>query len=288
MKGFELKIATEATFERLNAHAMGFRKVSFSWGGTTAGIRRCGDSVEVIFPGIDETKTVPAGLLHRLVGYACHELGHLWFTDNKAWDNAAASDKWIHSLINGLEDPRIEQQVIDSGFANNSRNLFTGLVNHVVDGEVPQDFQNIPFILAVEGRRLNGYPILAPQTYNQTPWAADIAWALTEAHQAKNTARICTIAIELAGRLQNRQNEEGKGKDQDEGQEGQGEGSEGQEGQEKQEGKEGKHGKQGNAKGKGKVSSEPADWIGDEVAEHAADQSLPSIEKPEFFKFDFV
>jgi hypothetical protein len=103
------------------------------------------------------------------------------------WHNAAGDDKFLHGLINGLEDPRIEKKVINSNFAGNSRNLFEGLVNHVVGAELPTDFDNIPFILAVEGRRLNGYDILAKQTYQTTPWAADLEWALTEAHTARDT-----------------------------------------------------------------------------------------------------
>jgi hypothetical protein len=146
-------------------------------------------------------RIVPQGLLHRLVGYVCHELGHYWFTASRVWDKAAGGDKFLHGLINGLEDPRIEKKVIRSNFAGNSRNLFEGLVNHVVGAELPTDFDNIPFLLAVEGRRLNGYDILAKQTYQTTPWAADLEWALTEAHTAPDTKRITEIAIELAKRL---------------------------------------------------------------------------------------
>jgi hypothetical protein len=86
----------------------------------------------------------------------------------------AGDDKFLHGLINGLEDPRIEKKVINSNFAGNSHNLFEGLVNHVVGAELPTDFDNIPFILAVEGRRLNGYDILAKQTYQTTPWGSDL------------------------------------------------------------------------------------------------------------------
>jgi hypothetical protein len=88
-----------------------------------------------------------------------------------------------------------------------------GLVNHVVGAELPTDFDNIPFILAVEGRRLNGYDILAKQTYQTTPWAADLEWALTEAHTALDTRAIIEIAKELAKRLQ----EKPKGGEQGEG-----------------------------------------------------------------------
>jgi hypothetical protein len=182
MLGINLKVGVEATLQRLNAHSKGrqFKNLQFVWGYPTAAISESRQGVTVYLPHIDEAKAVPDGLLHRLVGYVCHELGHHWFTASSLWHNAAGDDKFLHGLINGLEDPRIEKKVINSNFAGNSRNLFEGLVNHVVGAELPTDFDNIPFILAVEGRRLNGYDILAKQTYQTTPWAVDLEWALTE------------------------------------------------------------------------------------------------------------
>jgi hypothetical protein len=203
MLGINLKVGVEATLQRLNAHSKGrqFKDLKFVWGYPTAAIREYDGKVTIYLPHVDEAGIVPQGLLHRLVGYVCHELGHYWFTASRVWDKAAGGDKFLHGLINGLEDPRIEKAVIRSSFAGNSRNLFEGLVNHVVGAELPVDFDNIPFLLAVEGRRLNGYDILAKQTYQTTPWAADLEWALTEAHTAPDTKRITEIAIELAKRL---------------------------------------------------------------------------------------
>jgi hypothetical protein len=204
MLGINLKVGVEATLQRLNAHSKGrqFKNLQFIWGYPTAAISESRQGVTVYLPHVDEAKAVPQGLLHRLVGYVCHELGHHWFTASSLWHNAAGDDKFLHSLINGLEDPRIEKKVIRSNFAGNSRNLFEGLVNHVVGAELPTDFDNIPFILAVEGRRLNGYDILAKQTYQTTPWAVDLEWALTEAQTALDTRAIIEIAKELAKRLQ--------------------------------------------------------------------------------------
>ena len=252
MLGINLKTGVEATLVRLNAHSQGrhLRNLAFVWGHNTAAISENTRGVTVYFPAIDEAKAVPQGLLHRLVGYACHELGHHWFTNSKDWEAVAGNDQWLHSLINGLEDPRIEQAVIDSGFAGNSRNLFEGLVNHVVKGEVPTDFDNIPFILAVEGRRLNGYNILAPQTYQSTPWAKDLEWALTEAHKAQDTYTITRIALELAVRL-NRYDDEGPegnpGKDG--GNPGEGKEGEGQPGDDTTEGQPGESGQPGDGEG---------------------------------------
>jgi hypothetical protein len=282
MLGINLKVGVEATLQRLNAHSKGRQllDLKFVWGHPTAAISEGVGGVKVYLPHVDEAGVVPDGLLHRLVGYVCHELGHHWFTKSLAWQNvvhSAGGDKFLHGLINGLEDPRIEQAVINSGFANNSRNLFIGLVNHVVRGKLPTDFQNIPFILAVEGRRLNGYDILAKQTYQTTPWASDLEWALTEAQTATNTMSIIEIAIDLANRLKGREDEK------PEGQPGEGEG---EPGEGKGEGK----GEPGEGEpGKGK-SSDPTDWIVDELKQHQTEAQkegiVSTIAEPTFYNFN--
>jgi hypothetical protein len=285
MIGINLKVGVEATLQRLNAHSKGrqFKDLKFVWGYPTAAISESREGVKVYLPHVDESGVVPQGLLHRLVGYVCHELGHHWFTKSLAWQNVvhnAGGDKFLHGLINGLEDPRIEKAVIGSGFAGNSRNLFEGLVNHVVRAELPTDFDNIPFILAVEGRRLNGYDILAKQTYQTTPWASDLEWALTEAQTATNTMTIIEIAIDLAKRLQEKP-KGGEGGEQGEFGEGKGEPGEG--------GEQGEGEGQPGEPGKGK-SSDPTDWIVDELKQHQSEAQkegiVSMIAEPTFYEFN--
>jgi hypothetical protein len=125
----------------------------------------------------------------------------------------------VSNLLNGLEDPRIERKVIESGRAPNSRALFENLLNSVLakDGYVkPDDKQNIPFLLAVEGRLLNGYNISHASIVNDSPWAKHLHWALKKARVAPDTATIAKIAIELFKRIRE-QEEQGKGEGQKEG-----------------------------------------------------------------------
>jgi hypothetical protein len=300
MLGINLKVGVEATLQRLNAHSKGrqFKDLKFVWGYPTAAISEYDGKVTVYLPHVDEAGVVPQGLLHRLVGYVCHELGHHWFTASSLWHNAAGDDKFLHSLINGLEDPRIEKKVIRSSFAGNSRNLFEGLVNHVVGAELPTDFDNIPFILAVEGRRLNGYDILAKQTYQTTPWAVDLEWALTEAQTALDTRAIIEIAKELAKRLQEKPKGGEQGQPGEQGEQGE-QGQPGQPGNEggEQPGEPGEQGQPGEGKGKGKGkgegkgrSSDPTDWIGDELAQHQTEAQqegiVSTIAEPTFYNFN--
>lgn len=210
MLAVDIKRGVEATLERVFQNTgRRFDKLSIIWGGKTAGIiaNKSGDSIDakVIFPAVDETKEITRDTFNQLIGYALHELGHAWFTDNHPWDNARIMHgAFVSSLINGLEDPRIEQRVIDSGYAPNSRVLFENLINRVLlkSGHVEgDDIGNIPFLLAVEGRRLNGYSICMPDPIDGSPYAEDLRWALDAARQATDTAGVVRVAIELHERL---------------------------------------------------------------------------------------
>ena len=210
--GTQVKRGVASTLERVfQASGQKIDKLDILWSGKTAGIifkrnnSRSLHSVKLIFPSIDDMATISRKVFNNTVGYALHELGHAWFTDNEPWDNAREKHgSYVSSLINGLEDPRIEQCVIHSGYASNSKALFEELTNAVLDknGYVkPDDLKNVPFMLAIEGRRLNGYPISHPTVLGVSPWSSDIEWALTSAQKAKNTAAIADIAVELFKRL---------------------------------------------------------------------------------------
>ena len=214
MLGLNAKRGVVSTLERVFEHSGNqIGDLSVMWTGTTAGInfRKCGGKVNVklIFPSIDERKDVSNSVFQNLIGYAIHELGHAWFTDNHPWDEARnVYGKFVSSLINGLEDPRIELKVIESGYAPNSRALFEHLTNNVLakSGAVDaNDYKNIPFLLAIEGRRLNGYAINVPDIVDSFACGTDIRWALTEAQSAKSTYDIAVIAIELYKRIQSSQ-----------------------------------------------------------------------------------
>jgi len=219
--GTQVKQGVASTLERVfQASGQKIEKLEILWSGKTAGIvfKRVGvvtlRSVKLIFPSIDDMATVSRKLFNNTVGYALHELGHAWFTNNEPWDNARdVHGSYVSSLINGLEDPRIEQCVINSGYAPNSKALFEELTNSVLDknGYVqPDDLKNVPFMLAIEGRRMNGYPITHPTVIGVSPWSADIQWALTNAQKATDTEAIAFIAIELFKRLKQAHEEQKK------------------------------------------------------------------------------
>jgi hypothetical protein len=231
MLAINAKRGVESTVERVfNSTGNAFSQLQVLWTGSTAGIifkrNSYGVDAKIVFPSIDEGAQMKRSTFNNLIGYAIHELGHAWFTSNEPWDKARNDyGQFVGNLINGLEDPRIELKVIKSGYAPNAKALFEELLNSILkkSGYVEaDDLKNVPFLLAVEGRRLNGYNIDVPSIVDDAPWSADLHWALTEAQLAKDTKRIAEIAIELFKRLNDFKPEPTEGEDEGEGEEGSG------------------------------------------------------------------
>jgi hypothetical protein len=209
MLGLDVKRGVEATCERVFiASGNRFSDLQVLWGGRTACINYSKDrlgavNATIVLPALDETKVIPQPVFNNMVGFVLHELGHAWFTDNKPWDDAVTTHKdgkYIGSLINGLEDPRIEQCVIESGFAPNSLPLFDALICSLLreKGYVKEiNKQTLPFVLCIEGRRLNGYAIDVPDLIAGHAYEPEIRSALQLAKDAKSTKQIVMIANEL-------------------------------------------------------------------------------------------
>ena len=333
MLAIHAKRGVESTLERIFKNTgRAFDRLEFLWSGTTAGIsfERNGSALhaKVIFPAINEVAQVSRERFNNLIAYAVHELGHAWFTDNQPWDVARREHGgFVSNLINGLEDPRIERKVIESGYAPNSKALFEDLINSVLgkDGYVDAlDIKNVPFLLAVEGRRLNGYAINVPSIVNDAPWSADLHWALAQAQSARNTQQIVDVALELYKRLQHapepnepptepptdpsdeegdEQGGDGRGKKNDKPTDGDGDGDDGQ-GDKPTDGEGDKPSDQGGDKpndkpnkGRGKSDFEggrdvePSDFIEREMKDESftvdSGKARPSVGKPKYAIFEW-
>ena len=321
MKGIDVKRGVAATMERVVANSGSrFQKLEVRWYGKAAAINFTRDhrgiDATVIMPSLDELAEVDRGMFNNLIGFALHEgLGHALYTDNDPWD--AARNKYgtfVGQLINGLEDPRIEQRAIDSGYAPNSKHLFETLLNSMLDRDgyvQPDDLKNIPFLLAVEGRRLNGYQVNVPSIVDQSPLAVHLHEALRRARNAFNTEGVVIAAIDLYKHIKDyadaqkppKPEGEGQGKgdsqkpptDDPSGSEGQseeqGQDGQGQDGQDgKPDGKDGQGGDKSDKgeKEKGKKKSD-GQWSGArdvDPAQLCKEQiPRPSISKPTIAQF---
>jgi hypothetical protein len=209
MLGLDVKRGVEATCERVFiASGNQFSDLTVLWGGKTACINYTKDRsgavrATIVLPALDETKAIPQPVFNNMVGFVIHELGHAWFTDNAPWDSAVHTHKdgkYIGMMINGLEDPRIEQCVIDSGFAPNSFPLFDSLIGSLLSdkGYVKEiNKQTLPFVLCIEGRRLNHYRIDVPDLLVGHEYEPELRSALQLAKEATSTNQIVKIATNL-------------------------------------------------------------------------------------------
>ena len=157
---------------------------------------------QIVLPAMDDDLDYPEVTYRQMLGYCLHELGHLRYTDHDPWDWAVHNHgRFLGGLINGLEDVRIEQAMIRSGV---NQTLFEAATNAVLmDGYVePDDRHNICFVLAVEGRRLNGYRLACNSILDESPWASPIWWVLKKVGSASSTSEVVTIALRLHRRLQ--------------------------------------------------------------------------------------
>ena len=211
MLGINVKRGIETTFERVYASSGNrFKTINVKWQGATACINYQNNVCSLIFPAISDVAEISTVKFNQLVGYALHELGHAWFTAAPVWDQAvAAHGAFVGKLINGLEDPRIELRVIQSGYAANAATLFASLTNHILETSTtdagyvhPDDKRNIPFQLAIEGRRLNGEALSAEPVFQRSKYRVSIEEALNAAHLAHNTEQIVEIALRLNAALQ--------------------------------------------------------------------------------------
>ena len=197
MLGIDLKKVVRDRLARdYRRSGRSFRNINICFAGKTAGIVL--QQRRVTLPEIVDDEDYSQKHCDLMAAFGLHELAHLWFTDTEPWDWAVeTSGRFVGSLINGLEDARIEQKAVKAGYVNQA--IFEGLVNHhLYMGYVePSDRRDIPFLLAIEARRLNGFYISAKPVLDDCPWAAGIWQALRQVRLAKSTAEIVTIALKL-------------------------------------------------------------------------------------------
>jgi hypothetical protein len=221
MQGLNAKRGIEATFEKvILAAGLPARFIKVRWGGNGAGV--INDNVSgtiLILPSVSDTAEISKVQFSNLVGYAIHEYGHVRYTQSSDWKaavDAAGNDGYLlHRLINGLEDPRIEQCIIVSGHCANARVLFESLLSSVLlkdydggDYVDPNDVGNIAFQLAVEGRRLNGYSIPCSPVYQRSKYRRAIERALNQGKTCTSTLQIIDVARELLAAIRDQQSKD--------------------------------------------------------------------------------
>jgi hypothetical protein len=133
MKGTVAKAELTALFKEVwRSSGNKIKRLDVRFAGQGAGIRfrrrRRKLSATVLLPALSNTDDVSQELFNDLTGYVLHEVGHALFTDSDPWDDAAREHgNVLGGIINGMEDSRIEMEVIRSGYADNAQARFVQL-----------------------------------------------------------------------------------------------------------------------------------------------------------------
>jgi hypothetical protein len=204
MKGTVAKAELTGLFKKVwRSSGNKIKRLDVRFAGQGAGIRfrrrRRKLSATVLLPALNNTDDVSQELFDDLTGYVLHEVGHALFTDNDPWDDAAREHgKVLGGIINGMEDSRIEMEIIRSGYADNARARFVQLTNRTFQNGFDIDMvENVSAVLAVEGRRWNGYELTVPDLLSENQWGPEIVRALRDSRSCECTADVVKVATEL-------------------------------------------------------------------------------------------
>jgi hypothetical protein len=158
------------------------------------------DRIKINMPAIDETGDIDVSLFSNLIGFSLHELAYAWFDPDLDLQTASTGDKSVYAYACALQDVRVEQELINSGYAGNARALLENLLNSTLAGQPELDNtykQNVPAIISIEGKRGNGYTLTRPDTLSGSPWEDAIAKALKALAVATSTKTVLMIAQAL-------------------------------------------------------------------------------------------
>jgi hypothetical protein len=310
MKGIETKRAVSTTLEKIwQASGREPADMTIIFAGKTAVLtherytgrdRKVKDRIKINMPAIDETGDIDVSLFSNLIGFSLHELAFAWFDPNLALQKAAGGDKSVYAYACALQDVRVEQELIESGYAGNARALLENLLNSTLAGQPALDNaykQNVPAIISIEGKRGNGYTLTRPDTLSGSPWEEAIAKALKALSVAKTTETVLMIAQALYEDIGDIDQDDppppppprGKGKQEEGDGEGEEEGEEDGDGEDEAEEKSTPAG--GKTGSKAHVKYDPKDALEKSVKKATKDLKitrLPARAKPVIhtFKFD--
>jgi hypothetical protein len=125
--GAVLKPAIQAALTKLLDHSKEPTKLCVSFVGDGASV--CMDArgqAMVQLPDIDNAARLTRGESEIITGFAIHELAHILHTDlRKQFPSDVLAD-----ITNGLEDARIEREIVKDGVMGGARTLFGRLHHH--------------------------------------------------------------------------------------------------------------------------------------------------------------
>ena len=126
------------------------KRLKINWNGYTASTRwEYNHENELIseinFPPIKANAKITNYLTEVYTGFALHEIGHNICTDKDTWDDAIKLEwkghKGIVKMLNALEDPRQEKDLLSRCHFDGAKNVLEKLTSWAVEESVKNGFK---------------------------------------------------------------------------------------------------------------------------------------------------
>ena len=208
------------------------KDLKIKWGGNTASTWwKYNDDNELVseinFPPIKADAKITNFMTEVYTGFALHEIGHNICTDKDVWDKAIHMERTGHTgilkLLNALEDPRQEKDLLSRCHFEGARNVLEKLTSWASDESIkngfdPKDPKNFLFTLnTLAYIDWCGYKVPSIGTAEDLLVASgkirhDLEQALIKLKACKNTQDVLDLCIELMDKHSNQQQpQQGKG-----------------------------------------------------------------------------
>ena len=207
------------------------KKLNIKWGGHTASTSwEYTDNNELIsninFPPIKADAKITNYMAEVYTGFALHEIGHNLCTQKDVWDKAVALERrgkvGLTQLLNALEDPRQEKELLSRCHFEGAKNVLEKLTAWAVDESIkngfkaddPQNFSYCLNILAYIDMCEYSVPSIGSAEdllVCSGKLRHDLETALIKLKVCKNTQDVLDLCIELMGQYSN-QNQQNQGK----------------------------------------------------------------------------
>jgi len=166
-------------------------------------------TVTIFMPVVPAGTLVSAQEFKNYAGFVCHEIWHPLLTDKRVWEKACKTGR--NSLLNALEDVRIEKAAIKDGkVVPNALKVLSDLartLDYACDKPSfdPNDPKMIGFVMGFLGRAANGYAIDAGIITRKLraggAVAKVLAWALPALDKCRSTQMCLNLADKIVAAL---------------------------------------------------------------------------------------
>jgi hypothetical protein len=208
------------------------KKLNIKWGGYTASTSwEYNDKNELIsninFPPIKADAKITNYMAEVYTGFALHEIGHNLCTQKDVWNKAVALERrgqvGITRLLNALEDPRQEKELLSRCHFEGAKNVLEKLTAWAVDESIKNGFKaddprNFSYCLNILAYiDMCGYSVPSIGSAEDLLVSSgklrhDLETALIKLKACKNTQDVLDLCIELMGQYSNQnQNQSNQG-----------------------------------------------------------------------------